>query len=90
MSMVYLVNSVEGAITLKQNFQQNKVVIGKTLFFVIGSFGTSDSIFLTLASNRAVFCGNVSLSILVHSTEKQYSSFLKKVSFFRKIVSKLN
>ena len=40
---------------------------------------------LTLASDRAVLNGNDVLSILVVSTKKQYSSFLKKVFVFQEI-----
>ena len=42
---------------------------------------------LTLASDRAVLYGNVAFSVLVLSTEKRYSSFLKKVFVFEKIIT---
>ena len=38
-----------------------------------------------LASDRAVLNGNDVFSILVASTKKRYSSFLKEVFFFQKI-----
>ena len=44
---------------------------------------------LTLASDRAVLYGNVMLSVLVLSTKKQYSSFLKRVCVFQKIYFKV-
>ena len=40
---------------------------------------------LTLASDRAVLCGNVAFSILVLSTKKGYFSFLRRVCVFQKI-----
>ena len=43
-----------------------------------------------MASGRAILHGNVEFSILVLSTEKRYSSFLKRVCFFsRKFISEL-
>ena len=44
---------------LKLNFQNNKVVKGKTPFFVIGQLYTSHSIFLTLGLDNAVLYGSV-------------------------------
>ena len=44
---------------------------------------------LTLASNRVILHKNVTFSILVHSTKRRYSSFLKKVFIFRKICFKV-
>ena len=37
-SLVHQINSLEGVLKLKQNFQKNKLVTGKTSFFVIGLF----------------------------------------------------
>ena len=45
---------------------------------------------LTLASDRAVLNKNDVFSILVVSTKKRYSSFLKKVFVFQKIWIKVN
>ena len=45
---------------------------------------------LTLASDRAVLYGNVAFSILVLSTKKWYSSFLKRVCVSYKICFKAN
>ena len=42
-----------------------------------------------MASDGAVLCGNVAFSILVLSTKKQYSSFLKKDFVFQKVYSKI-
>ena len=56
---------------------------------MIGPYCIPHSIYLlTLASDRAVLCGNVALSILAFSTKKLYSSFLKRVCFFQKIFLK--
>ena len=44
---------------------------------------------LTLASDTAVLYGNDAFSILVRSTKKQCSSFLKKVFVFKKICFKV-
>ena len=44
---------------------------------------------LTLASDRTVLNGNDAFSILVVSTKKRYSSFLKKVFVFQKICFKV-
>ena len=44
---------------------------------------------LTLASDRAVLNGNGVFSILVVSSKKQYSSFLKKILVFQKICLKV-
>ena len=74
---------------LKQNFQNNKVVTGKTPYFVIDPFRTPHSIYLNIACDRAVLYGNVAFTILVLLTKKRYSSFLKKVFLFQKICFKV-
>ena len=66
---------------MKQNFQKNKGVTGKNPFFLIGSFCTHHSIMVVLYGNDA-------LSILMLSTKKRDSSFLKKVLVFQKICFK--
>ena len=71
-SLVHQINSFSEVLKLKQVFQKNKVVPGKTPLFVIGPF------VLTLASDRAVLNGNDVFSNLVVSSKKRYSSFLKK------------
>ena len=63
---------------MKQNFQKDKVVTGKTPISVVGSFCSYHSICL----NMAVLYGNDAFSILVRSTKERYSSFLKKVFVF--------
>ena len=65
---------------MEQIFQKNKVVTGKTPLLVAILF-----IVLALAFAWAVFNGNDVFLILVVSTKKQYSSFLKKVFIFQKI-----
>ena len=63
---------------LKQNFRKNKVVTGKTLKNV-----------LKLTSDKADLYGSVAFSILVRSTEKQSSSFSKRVFVFQKTCFKV-
>ena len=72
---------------MNQNFQKDKVVTGKTLSFVIGSFCTHHSICLlaSLAAGMVVLYGNDPFSILMLSTKKRYYNFLKKVFVFQKI-----
>ena len=74
---------------MKQNFQKNKLVTGKTPFFVIHPFCSHYSIVITMASDMAVLYGNDAYSILVLSSKKQYSSFLIKVFIFQKIYFKV-
>ena len=52
---------------LKQNFQKNKAVTGKTPFFVIGPFFTQHSICLklTLASDMTVLHENDAFLIVI-------------------------
>ena len=47
-SLLHQINSVEEVLKLKQNFQKNKVVTGKTPFFVTGPFRTYHSICLNI------------------------------------------
>ena len=70
---------------LELNFQKNKVVSGKTPFFVRGQFFTPH----TLAFDSLVLYGNVALSIVVISIKKRYSSFLKKAFVFQKTCFKV-
>ena len=63
---------------LKQNFHTNKVIAGKTPFFVIGQFCTHHSIFLNIGSDKTVLYGDDTFSIFALSTKKQYPNFLKK------------
>ena len=42
-SLVHQINSLQEILKLKQNFQKNKVVTGKTPFFVMGPFCTHHS-----------------------------------------------
>ena len=56
---------------------------------MVGPFCTPHSIFLTLAFERAVLFGNVTLSIVVLSAKKQYYIFHKKALFFQKIYFKV-
>ena len=77
---VHQINSLYEVLKHKQNFRKKKVATGKTPFFVIGPFCTPHFISLkNWASEGAVFYGNVALLILVVSTKKLYSNFLKSV-----------
>ena len=62
---------------MKQNFQKNKVVTCKTAIFVVTILFV-----LTSASDMAVLYGNDAFTILVRSTKKCYSNFLKKSILF--------
>ena len=46
--VIHEVNSLQEVLKLKQNFQINIAVTGKTLFFVIGPFCTSHSFSLNI------------------------------------------
>ena len=73
---------------LTKNYPQikfsEKVVSGKTLFFVIGPFILPIKFVLTLAFDRAVLYGKVALPAVVFSTKKRYSSFLQSTFAFQK------
>ena len=69
---------------MKQNFRENKVATGKTSFFMLIILFV-----LTLTFDMALLYGNDVFSILVLSTKKRYSSFLKKVFVFQKICFKV-
>ena len=49
-SLVHQINSIQETLKLKQNFQKNKVVAGKTPFFMMGPFCTHHSICLNVGS----------------------------------------
>ena len=46
--LVQQINSLQEVLKLTQNFQENKVVTGKTPFFVIGPFCSHHSICLNI------------------------------------------
>ena len=83
--LVHQINSFQEVLKLKQIFQKNKAVTGKTPLFVIGQFCSRRSICLNIDFDRAVLNENDAFSILVVSTKKHYPSFLKKVFVFQKI-----
>ena len=70
-------------------FSENAVVIGISTFFVIDAICTLLLFVLKLTFDRAILYGNRTLSIVILSTTIWSANFLKKVSFFRKFVSKL-
>ena len=67
---------------LKKTQGRNKVVTGKTPFFVIGSFCTFHSICIKIGFS------NVTPSILVFSAAKRCFNFSEKVFAFQKICVK--
>ena len=71
--------------TLCTRFRKNKVVNGKASFFVIVPFCTLHSICLNKATDRAVLYENFAFPVLVLSTKKPCSSFLKTVCVFQEI-----
>ena len=70
-------------------FSENTVVIGISPFFVIDPICTLLLFVLKLTFDRAILYGNRTLSTVILSTTIWSANFLKKVSFFRKFVSKL-
>ena len=84
--LVHQINSLYKALKLKQNYGKNKVVAGRhsVLHFVLPF-----RFLLTLASDRAVLYGNITLPILVLSAKRLCSSFLEKVCIFQKICLKV-
>ena len=60
-------------LTLKLNYSKNIVIREKPSFSVLC---TPHFVVLTLAFHRAVFYENITFSIIVLSTKRQYSSFL--------------
>ena len=88
-SLVHQINSFSEVLKLKQIFQKNKVVTGKTPLFVRGPFCSRNSICLnTLASDRAVLNGNV-LNLTWFQLKKGTPGFQKRFSFSRKSELKL-
>ena len=85
--LVHQVSSFQEVLKLEKNFQKYKVGTSKTPFFVI--FVVAILFVSTLVSDRAVLNGNDVFSISVVSTNKQSSSFLKKVFICQKICFKV-
>ena len=77
-----------GFLNWNRIFKKNKVVAGKNSVLFGRSMLYSPFYVLTQAFDSVFFYENVGLSILVLSTKKRNSSFLKKVCYFRKFVSK--
>ena len=78
--LVQQINSLHEVLKLKQIFQKNKVVTGKTPFFLIGSFCSHHFICLNIGWT---------FSILVLSTKNRCTSFLEKAFVFQKICFKV-
>ena len=70
-------------------FSENTVVCGISPFFVIGPISTLLLFVLKLTFDRTILYGNITLSIVKRSTTIWSARFLKRFSFFRKLVSKL-
>ena len=88
--LVHQINSLYEVLKLKRNFRKNEVVTGKTensLWQI--NFVLPILFVLTLASDRVVLFRNVAFSILVLSTKKRYSNFLKTNCVFQKICFKV-
>ena len=73
---------------LKQDSKKDKVVTGKTPFFVIGPFCGHHCICLNIGCRYGSFVRKWCVFDLVPQTKKQYCSFLKKVIVFWKICFK--
>ena len=84
-SLVDQIKSFFKVLKLKQIFQKNKVVTGKTPLFVIGLFNGRHSICFNIYLWQRVFNEKDACSILVALTKKRYSTFLKKLFVFEKI-----
>ena len=82
--MAHEINNLQQVLLMKSNFKKNKVVTGKTPFFVI-HFVLPILFVLTLTSWKTVLYGNITLSVLVFYTKNLHSTFLKKVFVFWKI-----
>ena len=81
--LVHRINSLYEVLKLEQSFLKNKVVHGKSPFFVYVHFVLPNLFALTLASDWAVLHENVAFSVWVLST------FLEKVFVFQKICFKV-
>ena len=85
LALVHQINSLREALKLKQNFQKSKVVTGKSPFFVIGPSSNHHSICFNIGFWYGSLYRNDAFSILVLSTKKRHSSFLKWSFVFQKI-----
>ena len=66
------------------DWESSALTTGSLLHFVLTALFV-----LTLASDMAVLHGNDAFSILIPSSKKRYSSFLKKVFVFKKVYFKV-
>ena len=82
-SLVHQINSFQEVLKLEQIFQKKLHSLWSVHFVVAILF------VLTLGTDRAVLNGNGVFPILLASTKKCYSSFLKKVFIFPKICFKV-
>ena len=72
------------------NFQKNKVVPGKICSFCNVSLVLPILFVLTLVFDNTVMYGHVAFSVIVLSSKKRYSSFLKKDLVFQKTSFKVS
>ena len=79
--LVHQINSLYEVLKLKQNFRKNKVVAGKTSFFLIGPFCAPDSIFFNIGFWHSSFvweCWKCSAFILSTLNLKTVLQFCEK------------
>ena len=85
--LVHQVNSLEDVLKLKLNFQTNKVVTSKTLFFVIVPFCIPHSICLNIGLWQGCFvkkCCVFSLSTFNQKTLSQFFvKYWKKLKYWK-------
>ena len=74
-SLVHQINSLQKAHNLKQDFQKNKVVTGKTPFYVIGPFCNHHSICLNIGFWYGSFVSKWCVSSLSAFNEKKGIQF---------------
>ena len=74
-SLVHQINSLQKAHNLKQDFQKNKGVTGKTPFYVIGPFCTHHSICLNIGFWYGSFVSKWCVSSLSAFNEKKGIQF---------------
>ena len=88
--LLYQINSLYEVIKFKQNFRKNKIVTGKTMFFMICPFCTPHSIcHLNIGFWQSSFVGKCCVFNLILSTKKWYSQFFEKSLRFSKKIFKV-
>ena len=80
--LIHQINSLNEVLKLKQNFRKNKVVTGKTPFFVICPFCTILSVCLNIGFWQSSFVWKFCTFNLSTFNLKTVPSFLKRVCVF--------